>query len=310
MKKFLLPVVALASVLAVNAQKTYNYFDAADVDANGWLWFDTQAKIDKYVGFQTPSTTPKIMLQSATFENADGEYAEPFADPEQPGCNADGELAGEGAKVGAIVLNPGSKATNDTPDGGGIMLWLPDCAEVSVYVSADNFMFAGMSGAKDSWVEPIDCGVVKTYTKLGFINNYFLKACQGEVNNLQDVANAINGLTWYAEEGHKVTCLLRNNFKSNIYLHGIKVLTYTETASDEPGTSGIEDVEAASALKLAVNGKVLVANEVADITVYNLAGVEVAKANAASLDLAGLASGAYVAKAASASGVAVVKLAL
>lgn len=310
MKQLLLSVVAFAAVMTVNAQQTFNYFDAADVDANGWLWFDSQAKIDKYVGFQTPSSTPKIMLQSATFENGDGEYAEPWADPEQPGCNADGELAGQGAKIGSIVLTPGSKATNDTPDGGGFMLWLPDCAEVSMYISADNFIYAGLLGAKDSWVEPIDCGTVMTYTQVFLRKNYFLKACQGEVVNIQDVANANTGLTWYAEKGNKVTCLFRNNFKSNIYLHGIKVLTYTETASSDPGTSGIDDVDAASSLKLAVSGKTLVANEVADIAVYNLAGVAVAKANAASLDLSDLASGAYVAKAANASGVAVVKLAL
>ncbi len=309
MKKLLLPVVALAAVLSANAQQTYNYFDAADVDANGWLWFDTQAKIDKYVGFQTPTGAPKIMLQSATFENGDGEYAEPWADPEQPGCNAEGELAGEGAKVGAIVLTPGSKATNDSPDGGGIMLWLPDCAEVSVYVSADNYIYAGVLGAKDAWVEPIDCGVIQTYTKLGFVNKYFLKACQGEVNNIQDVANANTGLTWYAEKGNKVTCLLRNNFKSNIYLHGIKVLTYTDAANQGGGTSAIDDVEA-SQLTLVANGKTLVASQPAEITVYNLGGAVVAKANAASLDLSELASGAYVAKASSAAGVAVVKLAL
>lgn len=44
MKKFLLAIAAFATVSGLSAQQTYNYFDAADVDANGWLWFDTQAK--------------------------------------------------------------------------------------------------------------------------------------------------------------------------------------------------------------------------------------------------------------------------
>lgn len=306
MKKFLLPFLAFAAVSGASAQETYNYFDAADVDANGWLWFDTQAKIDKYVGFANPGNNPKIILQSATFENADGEYAEPYADPELAGCNADGELAGAGAKVGAIMLPPGSKATNDTPDGGGIMLWLPDCAEVSMYVSADNFIFAGLLGAANNWVEPIDCGVVQVYTKLGFINKYFLKACQGEVNNIQNVKNANTDLTWYAKKGNKVTCLFRNNFKSNIYLHGIKVMTYTQTN----GTSGIDDVEVGGDLKLSLDGKVLRASNDAALSVYNLAGVEVARGNGNALSLDGLGAGAYVAKASSASGVAVLKVAL
>ena len=40
MKKFLLSIAAVAACIGASAQATYNYFDAVDVDANGWLWFD------------------------------------------------------------------------------------------------------------------------------------------------------------------------------------------------------------------------------------------------------------------------------
>ena len=50
MKRLLLTVTCLGLLMTVHAQ--YNVFDAADVDEQGWLWFDSQAKIDKYVGLE------------------------------------------------------------------------------------------------------------------------------------------------------------------------------------------------------------------------------------------------------------------
>lgn len=97
-------MAAVACMVSASAQTVYNYFDAADVDANGWLWFDTQAKIDKYVGW---GNKYKIQLQSATYEDADGQYPEPYGDPTAIGWNAAGEQ-GEGAKTGAIILPEGS----------------------------------------------------------------------------------------------------------------------------------------------------------------------------------------------------------
>lgn len=52
MKKVLLTLAALTAVSIANAQQTYNYFDPADCDADGWLWFDTQEKLEKYCGFE------------------------------------------------------------------------------------------------------------------------------------------------------------------------------------------------------------------------------------------------------------------
>lgn len=40
-------ILGLACTIGVQAQE-YNLF--YDVDADGWLWFDSQEKIDKYVG--------------------------------------------------------------------------------------------------------------------------------------------------------------------------------------------------------------------------------------------------------------------
>lgn len=78
---FTLFALALLSTATVNAQD-YNLFPVEDVDADGWLWLDSQAKIDKYVGLcdednytvnpngkpiqmalpTSPPTTPKLLL--------------------------------------------------------------------------------------------------------------------------------------------------------------------------------------------------------------------------------------------------------
>ena len=112
-------MAAMAAMTAANAQTTYNYFDPSDCDANGWLWFDTQEKIDKYCGF---GSKYKIQLQSATFESGDGQFAEPECYADEEGYNEAGELGGEGSKTGAIIL-PAAATTNDNPNGGGIMMW-------------------------------------------------------------------------------------------------------------------------------------------------------------------------------------------
>lgn len=303
MKKLLLTMAAMAAMTAANAQTTYNYFDPADCDANGWLWFDTQEKIDKYCGF---GSKYKIQLQSATFESSDGVYEEPECYADEEGYNAAGELGGEGSKTGAIILPNGSKNLVGSGDGGGIMLWLPDCAEFDLFLSTENTdIYAGVFAAMDSWAEPIDCGEVQIFTYAIFKDIPVANSSQCQWNNIQNLKNQNNNLTIASPKGHKVTALVRNNMKYPLLVQGIKVLTYTATSA---GVDGIESD--ASALKLTLDGKTINASEEAAINVYNAAGTLVAAANGPTLDLDGIAAGVYVAKATSSNGTATLKIAL
>ena len=251
MKKFLLSMALCAAcVTAASAQETFNYFDAADVDANGWLWFDSQAKIDKYVGW---GSKYKIQLQTTTFEDSEGQYAEPTCDPEAIGWNEAGELGGEGAKVGAIIL-PGGSSTNgsDSPNGGGLLLQLPDCAEFDIFLSTETApICVGLLGAKGN-VEAIDCATIATYMKLAFINRPLSTKTQYQWDNIQDVSNQNTNLSLASATGEKVTALLRNNIKRNLYVQGIKVLTYT---NESEGSAGISDVIADGGLNLTFDGE-------------------------------------------------------
>ncbi len=299
MKKSLLTIAAFVVAIAVNAQ-TYNYFDAADVDANGWLWFDTQEKLEKYCGWDS---SYKIILQTATFEDADGQYAEPILDAEAIGYNTEGVEGGDGAKTGALIL-PAASATNDSPNGGGFMLWLPDCAEISLFISTENNKICtGVKGAK-GWVEPIDCGLIKAYLSMSWGSLQPLaKVSQYQWNNIQDLSNANTGLTLKASLGNKVTGIILNNMKYPLYVHGIKVLTYTEPAGVANIAADVND------LSLAFDGTSLKASQNAEINVYTSAGALVASANGTKISLNGLATGVYVARATGDNGIVTIKIA-
>lgn len=242
MKKFTLMFAGIALAGSAFAQTTYNYFDPADCDKDGWLWFDTQEKIDKYVGWgdpTNPSNDPKIILQTATFEPFD----EPMTDPDMEGYNAEGVQGGEGAWTGAIIL-PNGSVTNgsDSPDGGGILLHLPDCAEIDLALSTeDGPICVGLKGGK-GWIESIDCGVIQTYMMLGsWIKNQLTDEAQYVWKNVQNVDNKNTGLKLASPEGEKVTMYLINNIKRPLLVQGIKVLTYTDCSDAAVSEIGVDE---------------------------------------------------------------------
>lgn len=245
MRKTLLTIAALAAFTAANAQQTYNYFDPADCDADGWLWFDTQEKIDKYVGWQEYvesdlDKNPKIMLMTASFENADMGFDEPYLDPDIKGYNVDRVQGGEGSWTGAIVLC-GSKTASgsDSPNGGGIMLYLPDLAEFDLKLSTgDDYICVGLTGAK-GWVAPVDCGLIQTYLQLAFVRRPLSNLGQFTWNNIQDVENSNTQLKLASQAGEKVTALIRNNRGDDLLVQAIKVFTYTNT-NEGAAVDGIE----------------------------------------------------------------------
>lgn len=273
MKKFLLSLSAFAFIASASAQ-TYNFFDPADCDAEGWLWFDSQAKIDKYVTKYketldskdnvTPdlTATTKIMLLNATFENDMFEKEEATCDPTIKGYNVDGVAGGEGSWTGAIIL-PGSKNANgsDEPNGGGFAFYLPDCAEFSVKLSTEpKAIGVGLKGSKGSWPILNDFAPVQVYYKMGAWGKLLATASQFTWNNAQDVTFASTGLNLASEKGTKVAGSLRNNRGDVLLVQAIKIFTYTQT--EYPAGAGVADIE--------------IDNSNAPVEYFNMQGVKVA----------------------------------
>lgn len=235
MKKLLLTVAALSAMTAANAQ-TYNYFDPADCDADGWLWLNTQEKLDKYCGFIIPGEAEyKIGLLSATWENSDMQFDEPYLDATIQGYDADHQQGGAGSWTGAIVLC-GSKSAlgSDAANGGGIIMRFPDLAEFNLALSSEGNMGVGLLGSK-GWVEDVDCSNIQTNFRVGIWGTDLSKNGQFVWNNIQDVENANTGLKLASPKGDKVTAVIRNNRGDDLLVQGIKVMTYTQTS----GISGI-----------------------------------------------------------------------
>lgn len=234
MKKILL-FAALAAAVAANAQTTYNYFDPADCDADGWLWFDSQAKIDKYLDWYNPmklgTDSPKLFLVSSTWENADGEYAEPYADPDVKGYNAEGVEGGEGSLTGALVLSPSSSSIGAaTADGGGFVLFLPDCAQIDINLSQEvDRVLGGVYGAM-GWQADIDCNVIRNYMSMGILAKPIATVFQYTWNNIQNLENS-NDVSCHKlaqPKGTRVTGVIRNNMNCDMLVHGVRIFTYTQ----------------------------------------------------------------------------------
>ncbi len=137
MKKFFTLAALVAASLSLNAQETYNFFNLADVDAEGWLWLDSAEKLNKYCG--TRLGEKKITLDDAKYELDDFSIPACELDATVKGYNSKGEKGGEGSKTGGIIF-PESKVevcTGSGQYGGGIMLQVPDLAELEVYVSSE-----------------------------------------------------------------------------------------------------------------------------------------------------------------------------
>lgn len=254
MKKVLLTIAAFAAVSVANAQQLYNYFDPADCDANGWLWFDTQAKIDKYLGYYDPEllktpaelASPKLYMIDALCESEPGINDPTFGDPTIKGYNAEGVQGGEGSRTGALVLAAGSSSLGSAGDGGSFIVWLPDCAQMDLELSQDYDVIApGLLGGM-GWVEDVDLNVIKDYKVLGSWVKPLSRTYTYSWMNMQNLENA-NEVTCHKigqPLGQKVTAKIRQNINTEMLIHGIRILQYTDNGHPFNPGSGVAGIEA------------------------------------------------------------------
>lgn len=254
MKKVLLTIAAFAAVSVANAQQLYNYFDPADCDANGWLWFDTQAKIDKYLGYYDPEllktpaelASPKLYMIDALCESEPGVSDPTFGDATIKGYNAEGVQGGEGSRTGALVLAAGSTERGTKDDGGSFIVWLPDCAQLDLEISQDYDLIApGLYGGL-GWIEDVDLNVIKSYKDWGMISKPLSRTYTYSWTNIQDLENTGDVTCHKIGQplGQKVTAKVRQNVSTEMLIHGIRILQYTDNGHPFTPGSGVSGIEA------------------------------------------------------------------
>ncbi|NDW09672.1 T9SS type A sorting domain-containing protein [Dysgonomonas sp. 520] len=283
-KIFTIAMMCFGFVSYSNAQE-YNLFDPADVDADGWIWFDTQAKIDKYIGLadnenmQYDESGKLIQLVCADFDP----YADSEASPTVIGAGTEGDLGGTDAKTGAIKVAPASASM--TANGGGFAIKMPSCTSFNIMLSADSKVYARLLGAEAANKRFTDYTVVSA--KYSTVFAPLMSAGQKTWTDMHKL-NSGNEPYFDYESATTMYAYYQNLTKNDIFIHGMKIMTSTPN-------SGIGNVENGS---FKFDGKTISLDGMANISVYNLQGATEKSVYANSLDVSNLAKGVYVVKAA------------
>lgn len=239
MKKIVTLAMLAVATMNASAQETKNLFDAADCDADGWLWLNTQEKIAKYVGTINEdgyTVDPNGKPIQMAFANINPDYTETYADPEAYGVDTQGNtILDEGVNKdecikGAIVLAPASAmmATN----GGCLVLNLPSCATIDLMLSSEARMLGrtlmlsstnGIDNDNSTGENPWTGDTKSIYAKASVLGSLH-GAGQWKWEGVESLNNGFNNDITFKSES-PVYFALQNCHKYPIYVHAIRITT-------------------------------------------------------------------------------------
>ena len=286
MKKiFTLLLLAMACSVNMQAQE-YNLFDAEDVDADGWLWFDTDEKIEKYVGICNEDdykVDPNGKLIQLIYADIMSDYPSSYADSWFVGAGTEGDLEGEGAKTGSLVIAPAS--ANMTTNGGGFVVCMPSCKSYSISLSSEAKMFVRMLATKDVNTSFTNYDVISA--KYASVFKPLSSAGMFTWTGIETLDSGNDG-AYNLQTNAPIYAYFQSLSKYEMYIHGIKVMATTNPA-------GVEEAEVGKDKIFFFNNTISL-NEEAQIEVYNVAGVKVKSAFATQLSLEDMSKGIYIVK--------------
>lgn len=277
----------LGLTCAVGAQaQEYNLFK--DVDADGWLWFDSQEKIDKYVGLCNEADNkidPNGKIIQMVPADIAPDYPATSADPFWQGAGEDGEIGSAGFRTGAIVT--ASASANMSANGGGFVVLMPSCTTYSICLSREGKTYVRMMASKD---------INTVFTNYDVISaayaTVFRPLFRGGVFTWSGIETLTNGNegAYSLKSDTPIYAYFQSLTADPIYIHGIRVTTPTNS------TVNIKET-AASASHIFVEGNHVVLDKPADIQVYNANGALVNEAHSDRMDLSNMPKGIYIVKA-------------
>ena len=239
MKRIVTFMFILSCLMTAQAQE-FNLFPEADVDADGWLWFDTQEKIDKYVGVideDNYTVDPNGKIIQMAYANILPDYPETIADPEAYGVDKTGDYVDDGgnpdeAIKGSIIL-AGASSSMGSLNGGCLVLNLPSCSNISLYLSSEASVYArtlkltaghsidedDSTGEDAAWVGSTKAIFSKATVFSPLANAGHYKWVTAATDN-----NGYNEGVTFVSDAPVYFCL-QNCRNRTIYVHGIKVTT-------------------------------------------------------------------------------------
>lgn len=236
MKKLYFMMALILCAMSATAQN-YNLFSASDIDKDGWLWFDTQAKVDKYVGtcdednYKADPNGKKIQM---VYADQVPNYPPTTVDPDAIGYGKGGEVGTEGYKKGAIILAPASALLQ--PNGGGILIMMPSCSELSINVSCESKVGMQLCSTTDINTVFTNYEVRGAWSAMF---GAFAQAGNTTVKGLETKTNGNDNITIKSDK--PVYVYFRNITTKEVYIHGIRVITTTkneESGEATPETPG------------------------------------------------------------------------
>lgn len=240
MKKIVTLAMLAVATMSASAQTTYNLFSPTDCDADGWLWLNTQEKIDRYVGKineDVYTVDPNGKVIQMAYANINPDYTETYADPEAYGVDTQGyTILDEGVNKdecikGAIVLAPAS--AQSSVNGGCLILNLPSCATIDLILSSEGSMLGrtlmlspnngididNTPAGGEAWT-----GDTKVIYSKATLFGKMHSAGQWKWEGVESMHNGNNGdLTFKSES--PVYFALQNCNRFPIYVHAIRITT-------------------------------------------------------------------------------------
>ena len=280
--------LGLAVALGAQAQE-YNLF--YDVDEDGWLWFDSQEKIDKYVGLCDENNycvDPNGKPIQLVYADVMPDYQASTADPTFVGAGAEGVIGAEGARTGALIIAASSQLGE--PKGGGFVVCMPSCTSYSICLSREGQTCVRMMATKDVNTKFTNYDVISGKYALPGFSPLF----RGGIFTWTGIETLDNGNdgAYTLQTNQPIYAYFQSATADPIYIHGIRVTTPTNS------TLSVRDVTAKQQNRIFFEGNRVVLNEPADIRVYSADGLLMnAATHADRMDLSNMPKGIYIVKA-------------
>lgn len=260
MRDFFSLLAALIILPSIEAMgQTYNLFPASDIDSDGWLWFDTQEKIDKYIG-NIDETNYRIEKDGKIIQTV---YADQMPDypasevsPDFIGAGTDGETGSEGYRKGGIMLQPASQSM--TVNGGGFLVCLPSCATYSICYSSNSKVMARIVATKNVNTDMSNASNSKTdinsadgwHVISASHVTVFGRLPMG-IYKWEGIEKLNNNDNVTIQSNDPIYVWFQSATKDTVYIHGIKVTTPKQettgvkmfTTSAKPITSQIYTID-------------------------------------------------------------------
>ena len=277
-------ILGLACTIGVQAQE-YNLF--YDVDADGWLWFDSQEKIDKYVGLCNEADN-KIDPNGKIIQMVPADIIPDYPPPMQTRSGKAPEKAVKSVrKVSAREHHHSCLIGHRKDRWRSFVVLMPSCSTFSICLSREGQTCVRMMASKNINTVFTNYDVISAkYALPGF--SPLFRSGIFTWKNIETLDNNNGG--YNLQSTTPIYAYFQSATADPIYIHGIRVTTPTNS------TVNIKETIAPKS-RIFFEGNRVVLNETADIKVYNANGLLMNAAHTDRMDLSNMPKGIYIVKA-------------